>query len=45
MGGEDRPIDVVDYPELNKRYLSMQTEAGQEYYELGEPTNPFGKPD
>jgi uncharacterized cupin superfamily protein len=44
MGGEDKPIDVVDYPELGKRYLQMQTTKGAEFYELGEPTNPFGKP-
>lgn len=43
MGGEDRPIDVVAYPELGKRYLHMQTEGGAEYYELGQPTKPFGK--
>lgn len=43
MGGEDRPIDVVSYPELGKRYLHMQTEGGAEYYELGQPTKPFGK--
>jgi len=45
MGGEDRPIDVVTYPDLGKRFLHMQTEKGAEYYELGEPTTPFGKPD
>lgn len=45
MGGEDRPIDVVDYPDLNKRLLHMQTDKGAEYYELGEPTNPFDKTD
>jgi uncharacterized cupin superfamily protein len=44
MGGEDKPIDVVDYPDLGKRYLQMQTTKGAEFYELGEPTNPFGKP-
>lgn len=43
MGGEDKPIDVVSYPELNKRYLLMQTDKGTEFYELGEPTKPFGK--
>ncbi|MCR6643450.1 MAG: cupin domain-containing protein [Terricaulis sp.] len=43
MGGEDRAIDVVSYPELEKRYLHMQTENGAEYYELGEPVKPFGK--
>ena len=43
MGGEDKPIDVVDYPDLGKRYLQMQTAKGAEFYELGEPTNPYGK--
>ena len=43
MGGEDKPIDVVSYPELDKRYLLMQTEKGTEFYELGEPIKPFGK--
>ena len=45
MGGEDRPIDVLSYPESGKRYLIMQTEKGAEFYELGEPMKPFGKPD
>lgn len=45
MGGEDRAIDVVTYPDLGKRFLHMQTDHGAEYYELGEPTAPFGKPD
>ena len=43
MGGEDKPIDVVSYPELEKRYLVMQTDKGTEFYELGEPIKPFGK--
>lgn len=43
MGGEDKPIDVVSYPELDKRYLLMQTDKGTEFYELGEPTKPYGK--
>jgi uncharacterized cupin superfamily protein len=42
MGGEDKPIDVLSYPESGKRYLLMQTEKGTEFYELGEPTKPFG---
>lgn len=45
MGGEDKPIDVVSYPHLDKRYLLMQTDKGAEFYELGEPTKPFGKAD
>lgn len=45
MGGEDRPIDVLSYPAEGKRYLQMQTNKGTEFYELGEPTTPFGKAD
>lgn len=45
MGGEDRSIDVLTYPELNKRFLAMQTDKGTEFYELGEPQHPFGKAD
>jgi uncharacterized cupin superfamily protein len=45
MGGEDRPIDVVSYPELDKRFLLLQTDKGTEFYELGEPIKPIGKPD
>lgn len=45
MGGEDRPIDVLSYPNEGKRYLQMQTDKGTEFYELGEATKPFGKPD
>jgi uncharacterized cupin superfamily protein len=45
MGGEDKPIDVVSYPELDKRYLLMQTDKGTEFYELGEPIKPLGKPE
>ena len=45
MGGEDRAIDVVSYPDLNKRLLHMQSPGGAEYYELGAPTKPFRRPD
>ncbi|GAM99243.1 cupin 2 conserved barrel domain protein [alpha proteobacterium U9-1i] len=45
MGGEDKPIEVVTYPNLDKRYLLMQTPGGTEFYELGEPTKPFRKAD
>jgi uncharacterized cupin superfamily protein len=45
MGGEDKPIEVVTYPETGKRYLLQQTPNGTEFYELGEPTKPFGKAD
>ncbi|MES1201156.1 MAG: cupin domain-containing protein [Pseudomonadota bacterium] len=45
MGGEDKPIDVVSYPDLGKRFLLMQTDKGTEFYELGEAQKPFGKAD
>ena len=35
----------VSYPELEKRFLMMQTDKGTEFYELGEPTRPYGKAD
>ena len=43
MGGEDKPIDIVSYPELDKRYLLRRGDKGVEFYELGDPTNPFGR--
>ena len=42
MGGEDRPLDVIEYPHAGKRYLLQATPQGTEFYELGEPTKPFG---
>jgi hypothetical protein len=42
MGGEDQPVDVIDYPHLGKRYLLMGTPQGSEFYELGSPIKPFG---
>jgi len=42
MGGEDRPLDVIEYPHLSKRYLLKATPQGTEFYELGTPIKPFG---
>lgn len=42
MGGEDRPLDVLDYPTLGKRYLLSRGASGTEFYELGAPIKPFG---
>lgn len=42
MGGEDQPVDVLDYPHLDKRYLLVGTPEGTEFYELGAPIKPFG---
>ena len=42
MGGEDKPLDVLDYPTLGKRYLLARGASGTEFYELGAPIKPFG---
>jgi uncharacterized cupin superfamily protein len=42
MGGEDQPVDVLDYPHLGKRYVLIATPQGTEFYELGTPEKPFG---
>jgi uncharacterized cupin superfamily protein len=42
MGGEDRPLDVLDYPTLGKRFLLVRSASGTEFYELGAPIKPFG---
>jgi uncharacterized cupin superfamily protein len=42
MGGEDKPLDVLVYPHLDKRYLLVGTPQGTEFYELGTPIKPFG---
>ena len=42
MGGEDKPLDVLDYPALGKRYLLIGSASGTEFYELGAPVKPFG---
>jgi uncharacterized cupin superfamily protein len=42
MGGEDKPVDVIEYPHLGKRYVLVGTPQGTEFYELGAPQKPFG---
>jgi hypothetical protein len=42
MGGESKPLDVLDYPTLGKRYLLIGSAGGTEFYELGAPIKPFG---
>lgn len=42
MGGEDQPVDVIEYPHLGKRYVLVGTPQGTEFYELGTPSKPFG---
>jgi len=42
MGGEDKLLDVLDYPTLGKRYLLVGSASGTEFYELGTPVKPFG---
>jgi len=43
MGGEDLPLDVVDYPKLGKRFLLMPGEGGVDFYELKDAIRPFGR--
>ncbi len=43
MGGEHLPMDVLEYPNLGKRYLLLPGETGTEFYELKDPIRPFGK--
>jgi uncharacterized cupin superfamily protein len=43
MGGEDVPLDVIDYPKLGKRYLLMAGDGATDFYELKDPIQPFGK--
>ncbi len=43
MGGESLPMDVVEYPHLQKRFLLLNTPRGTEFYELGTPSLPFGR--
>jgi uncharacterized cupin superfamily protein len=45
MGGENLPLEVIDYPEIDKRYLRMPGEGGADFYELKEPIRPFGRAD
>jgi uncharacterized cupin superfamily protein len=42
MGGEHQPLDVLEYPTLGKRYLLVSTPNGTEFYELADPSRPFG---
>jgi uncharacterized cupin superfamily protein len=42
MGGEAVPLDVLDYPTLGKRFLLHYAGGAPDFYELGEPSKPFG---
>ena len=42
MGGEAVPLDVLDYPRLGKRFLLLYGAGVPAFYELGEPSKPFG---
>jgi uncharacterized cupin superfamily protein len=46
MGGENHPVEVIDYPRLGKTYLLLSRSASgkplTEFYELGEAEYPFG---
>ena len=42
MGGEAVPLDVLDYPNLGKRFLLVYAGGPPDFYELGTPSKPFG---
>jgi len=42
MGGEAVPLDVLDYPTLGKRFLLHYAGGPPDFYELSEPSKPFG---
>jgi uncharacterized cupin superfamily protein len=43
MGGERRPLDILDYPRLGKTYLLRAKDGPTDFFELGEPIQPFGR--
>lgn len=43
MGGEACPVDVLDYPQLGKRYVLVRTPTGTDFHALGPAERPFGK--
>jgi uncharacterized cupin superfamily protein len=45
MGGEDLPLDIVDFPKLGKRYLLAPGDGGTDFFELKDPIRPFGRAD
>ncbi len=42
MGGENQPLDIVEYPLLGKRYLLQASPIGTIFHELGAQSTPFG---
>jgi len=45
MGGENAPLEVIDYPKLGKSYLLLSEERKTAFYELVDPKYPFGPAD
>ncbi len=45
MGGESLSMDVIDYPDLGKRYAMVPGKDGTDFYELTDPIRPFGRAD
>jgi uncharacterized cupin superfamily protein len=41
MGGEDLPLDILEYPKLGKRYLLLPNEGRVDFFELKDPIRPF----
>ncbi len=42
MGGENQPLDIVEYPLLGKRYLLQASPRGTIFHEFGAQSTPFG---
>ncbi len=45
MGGENRPIDVLEYPTLDKSYVLVADATGTAFHEMAAPIHPFGRDD
>jgi uncharacterized cupin superfamily protein len=43
MGGERRPLEIIDYRRLGRTYLLRGSPKGTEFFELPEPIRPFGR--
>jgi uncharacterized cupin superfamily protein len=45
MGGENRAVDVLDYPELGKSYVLVAGAGPTAFHEMAAPIHPFGRDD
>jgi uncharacterized cupin superfamily protein len=45
MGGENRRLDVLEYPEIGKSYLLVAGPGSTAFHEMAAPIHPFGRDD